>query len=388
MKKIKNYWFIVLFGLTLFFPLYGKKLEQNITLSGVTSATEEVELTKKTIGNGDYQTYLNDKWDANFSGKKALLKIRNQFLYSVCRISPNKNVVIGKEGYLYEPKYIYLENQIYAPASEDYFTTLGENLNKLQQLLNESGKELYVFVTPSKAHFCKEYIPDKYSFLSKEGEYAHTEYSKLIEVLEKNDIVYFDSIKYIEESGAKLGLGSPLFYKSGIHWSNSWGYNAANELLNLMREEGKYDLSKIEVTESKSDIPVYPSTDLYNSLNLILPADEQWYSAQMNVIEEGSDHPTIFLRGGSFMGQSLNGLIRCGIFGEDVHFENNYYHMNGYTQSKVLSGFDRYEEMDLDLLLGKSDILILEVNEAVIYKMGWGFIDYLLNHPEYLDYNY
>lgn len=388
MKFIKEKWFIIVFFLLMAFPLYGGIVDRNITLSGVTATPEPVVMTAETLGNGSYQTYLNDVWESDFPGKKILLKIRNQILYSVCQVSPNKNVIVGKDGYLYEPNYILFENQTYPPNSEEYFATLGTNLAQLKTLLEQNGKELYVFVTPSKADYCKEYIPDRYMALNHEDDYDYTNYSKLIEILDGNAINYFDSIAYINENLDTETEAGPLFYASGIHWNHAWGNRAAAQFLDYMDTKSKYDLSSVSVTTAPSDVPVYPDTDLYDSLNLLLPAEDNWYQTATVIDEAGADYPKVFYRGGSFMGQSLNSLIKAGVFSEDVHFENNYYFMDNYSLVYNLSAFNAYEEIDLDSLLGKSDILVLEVNDGAIYTMSWGFIEHLLEHPEYLDYNY
>ncbi len=383
--KIRDRWFVVLFIMTLLFPLYGWCLEANITLNGVTDNSEIIEANINNIKDGTYQTYLNDKWENSFWGKKFLLRIRNQSLYSLCKVSPNSNVVIGKEGYLYEPSYILFEIQAYPPSSEAYFTSLGENLSQLQKMLNDNGKELYVFITPSKAHFYKEYIPGRYSIINNEEAYTYTNYSKLLETLNNYKIQYYDSVKFIEENIHSNLLKSPLFYKSGIHWSHAWGENAAAQFLDYMNSCSKYDFSSINIKEFTADEAVTPSTDLYLSLNLLLDPKEQWYTTECTIEKNGNDKPNIFLRGGSFMGQSLYALIQSGVFGKDVQLENNYYFTDQYQFSHTLSSFTSYEEMDLDTLLGQSDILVLEVNEAFIHTMSWGFIDYLLENPQYLD---
>lgn len=383
--KIRDSWFVVLFMMTLLFPLYGWCLESNITLNGVTDNSKVIEANINNIKDGTYQSYLNDKWENSFFGKKILLKIRNQLLYSLCKVSPNSNVVIGKEGYLYEPSYILFEIQTYPPSSETYFTSLGENLSQLQRILNDNGKELYVFITPSKAHFYKEYIPDRYSIVSNEEAYTYTNYSRFLETLNDYKIQYYDSVKFIEENIHSNLLKSPLFYKSGIHWAHGWGESAAAQFLDYMNSCSKYDLSSISIKEFETDEAVSPSTDLYMSLNLLLDPKEQWYSTECAIEKIGNDKPNIFLRGGSFMGQSLYALIQSGVFGKDVQLENNYYFTDQYQFSHTLSSFTSYEEMDLDTLLGQSDILVLEVNEAFIHTMSWGFIDYLLENPQYLD---
>lgn len=382
---IGKYWFITLFAVTLLIPVYGSKLDEGITLSGVTAASEPVGMSIETLSNGTYQTFLNDAWENGFPGKKFLLRVRNQFLYSIFKVSPNSNVVIGKDNYLYEPAYILYETQISPPSSEEYFDTLGSNLAQLQELLEENGKELYIFITPSKAHFYREFIPTRFELLSDEDSYSYTNYSKLLETLEKNSLNFYDSVSFIERNLDSGILESPLFYKSGIHWSHPWANSAAAEFLDYMNSCSKYDLSSVSVSESISDVPIDPDTDLYSSLNLIAEAEEKWYSADCSIERPGNDRPNIFLRGGSFMGQSLIALVRAGVFERDVHFENNYYFTDQYSALSTLSSFKAYDEMDLDRLLGQSDILVLEVNEGAIQTMSWGFIDYLLEHPEYLD---
>lgn len=392
MKIIKKYWFVVIFAISIVFPIYGKWIEKNINLNGVESPIGKVTLSIDSVGNGTYQEYINDTWENKFPGKKVLVKLRNQFLYSCFSISPNTNVVIGKNKYLFEPEYIMFEEQIYKPSSEEYFNNLGKNLKKLQNLLDDNGKELYVFITPSKAHFFKDYIPSKYSFLSLNETYSCTNYSRLIEQMKRNGIPYFDSIEFINDHLGSSLFESPLFYESGIHWSHPWGEMCAAQFLDYINNSSKYSFGTLSVKEVASDLPVYPSTDLYSSLNLIMPPDEKWFTTEsiMSFPEEYSeaDKPNVFLRGGSFMGQSLNKLVSSGAFNKDVHFENNYFFTDRYAKTNTLSSFDAYSEMDLDRLLGQSDILILEVNEAAISKMSWGFIEYLLDNPQVLDRDY
>lgn len=384
-KWIKSRWFIIIFVLTLFLSVYGGILDRGIELGGVVAEADKVEFTLETVNEGKYQIYLNEVWERGFKGKKSLLRVRNQILYSLCKVSPNSNVILGKDKYLYEPIYILYETQAFAPCDEEYFTVLGENLLYLKQFLEKNNKELYVFITPSKAHFYREYIPDKYMLLGNEGMYKYTNYSKLLEVLEKKEINYYDSINFITESYEKGNLKSPVFYKSANHWSHAWGQSAASDFLKYINSQSKYNISVTNVQEVSSDYPIYPDADLYESLNLLFDADETWYNAETIVEVEGSDYPNVFLRGGSFMGQSLSALIVSGVFGEDVHLENNYYFTNQYTSTEFISDYMAYDEIDLDTMMGKSDILIIEVNEGAIPVMGFGFIEYLLEHTEFLD---
>ncbi len=380
--------FIIIFALTLLLPLYGRLLDGKLELSGVTGSTNPVELSSNTLADGSYQGYINDSFEDSFPGRKLLLKTRNQLLYSLLNVSPNSNVVIGKDKYLFEPQYILYETQVYAPADEEYFAALTDKLSTLNSLMQQNGKELYVFITPSKAHYYKDKIPDKLMTADMEAAYDYTNYDKLIESLDKSSITYFDSIGYIDEHLNDSSLEAPLYYKSGTHWSNPWGRTCAALFLDKMGENSRYDLSRVAVTEKKSDEPVFPDTDLYSSMNLLLEAKDDWYDSDVNVTYEGKDKPNFFVRGGSFLGQSISSLIRAGIFESDVHLENNNWYIDRYSAIGSISDYTAYDELPIDFLLGKSDILVLEINDAAIDKASFGFIDYLLEHPDYLDRDY
>ena len=85
------------------------------------------------------------------------------------------------------------------------------------------------------------------------------------------------------------------------------------------------------------------------------------------------------------MGQSLKRLVDVGAFGKNVHFENNYIYYENYSKIEWLSKFDAYDEIDLEQFMKDTNVVILEINEAAISNMTWGFIDYLLEHPEIIE---
>lgn len=77
---MKKRLFVILFTISLVFPLYGGIIGAHIPLNGVTQQAEKIEPNIATIGDGTYQSYLNDRWDNNFPGRSVLLKIRFGFL--------------------------------------------------------------------------------------------------------------------------------------------------------------------------------------------------------------------------------------------------------------------------------------------------------------------
>ncbi len=377
MKKLGCWIFIGVFVLICFYPLLGAKLDKKVELSGVTSQVKMEPFSVESVMSGKYQTGLNNWIENNFPGRSYMIKWRSQLRYSLLRESPNSNVVVGKDKYLFEPNYIERELGIKV-SNEAYFSELVVKLENLQAVLNDAGKELYIFITPSKAYFCNDKIPGYY--FASENKNGVNDYSLFMDCIEDSNLNYFDSRTFIESKNYPA-LEAPVFYSTGIHWSHSYGNSAAKAFSEYITTKSKWTLSSLKFEESEVSEPVWPDADLYQSMNLMKePKNVQYYSSKLSVVEEG-DRPNVFLRGGSFMGQSLSALVAAGVFGKNIHLENNYYFTDTYSKAGNLSSYTSYDEVSgIKDILNETDIFILEVNEANISGMSWGFIDYLLDY--------
>ena len=374
--------FILGFILMLLFPIYGGILDPYIILSGVSTEAALKPPTYESIMDGSYQSSLNTWVENNFPGRKLLIKARSQLMFSLLNESPNEHVIIGAENQLFEPQYIYYELGIHSTQEQKIQETI-DKLEDLQDLLNEQGKELYLFITPSKAHFNNEYIPSYFKLAKQPGE---NDYQKFSRLLKDSSLCYFDSPAYIENYSGD-DIEAPVFYSTGIHWSQPWGYSSVKAFWELMDAHSRWNLSKLSLSIFPSDVPIDPGTDLYDSLNLLEdPTGIQYYDASLSIAELG-DKPNVFFRGGSFIAQSVSGLINAGVINQDTYFENHRYYMDQYSSTGTISSLSAYDEMPvLAERLSNADILVLEVNEDKVYDPSFGFVDYLLEHPEFLNY--
>lgn len=393
MKKQGKKVFILLFFAILCYPLYGMILSRNIELSGVTQQTVKPQLNFTGLWTGDYQTQENTYYEQNFPGRSLLIKIRSQLLYSVFRESPNENVVIGKDDQLYEPAYIMWEEPALAYLmTEDEYTKLRDKLLAFRDLLAEHGKEFYIFISPSKAYYTQEDFPLRYKLLDTDRDNNAILFKRL---LESTDLSYFISRDYIDalrqpENCPEDLVDVPIFYSTGIHWSRPWGYYTAAAFYRMMQEKSRFDLSDIAIDVKRYDPHnvQWPDADLYQSLNLFTPPWDNYYTAEMRITREG-DKPNVFCRGCSFLGQGWAGLEQAGCFDLCLQYQNNFYRV--YRGSQVVvpdvttSSSENYEENPGWIpYLQQADIFVLEANEAGIYNLGMGIVDYLLEHPEIL----
>ena len=361
------------------YPMLGKiKLDEKFQLNGVSAEVVRPESQIRGILDGSYQEEVENYLHNKISGKNLLVRIHNQILYSFFNVSSNDNVVIGKDKHLFEPEYINYSLNMYGQPSDEEIDILVSKLEALDQLLASEGKELYIFITPAKTRYYKDKIPAIYQEFDNSSD-VNLAYDTFIAKIENSPLRYFDSINFIDTNKDQYDF--PLFYSTGIHWSRALGNTVAEEFNNYLCAKSQYDLGHIEVTLQKTSECKAPDADLYHILNLLLPTQLEYYDVDF-VTVPGSQQPSVFYRGGSFMGQSINSLILCRIFGDNIHFENNYYFTDYYSNAQTLSSFDAYEEFDVCGYLKNSDILILEVNEEKIFTMSWGFIDYILENYE------
>lgn len=377
-KRGKSCWLFAIFGVLLLYPIAGGKLDTYFTLNGVSTQAEKPELSLKAIMDGTYQEHMNAYLLENISGRNLLVRIHSQLLYSVFHTSSNNNIVIGSNEQLFEPEYLAYSLNIWGQPSEEEISGLVNKLLALNSALEADGKQLYIFITPSKARYYADNAPLSYKLCANTGA-TEVAYDKFIRGLDGSGLKVFDSIAYINEHRTEFEF--PLWYSTGIHWSRALGARIGEAFNQYLKETCGYNLGQIHVTQSKTRELIAPDADLYNILNLLVPPSEEYYSPQITS-EEGTDKPNVFFRGGSFMGQSLSNLVRNNIFNKDISFENNYYFTDNYSGGGTLSDFNAYDELDIPLYLEQSDLLILEVNENKIFTMSWGFIDYVLNYYE------
>ena len=373
MKRVS----IIVFILILLYPMFGSTIDDILQLEGVENEKEVVGFSVDNLWSGKTQDYLSDVWSEVIPGKALLVKLRNEIIFSFLKTSPNENVIMGKNDDLYEPAYIYWQTQIYEYSDEELDEAV-DKLIKVQQILK--NKDMYILITPSKARFNQSDFPVQLELLKTYGCPNADLYTRFIERLSKSNLRYFDSVEYISKNLNEKKY--PVFYKTGIHWSRLWGNYVAAEFANYITNTSEWDLPKLTVSSIETDLAKHPDADLLKTCNVFSSPYDKYYEPIVFVDEEERDKskPNFFCRGGSFMGQSLGMLIDLNIFAEYTYFENNYYRTSANVENTFISSYSAYDEFPVLSYLENSDIVVFEINEAAIYNMSFGFLDYLLEN--------
>lgn len=366
--------FIICIYALLMLGMTGQIVIRDSNLNGETLKKEKTEVSFQNIWSGkwqsDYQSYLT----GSLKIREWLIPIRNQIMYSVLKTSPNSNIVIGKNHNLYEEEYICFETQIYSPMTEDEINILVEKLTVLDKSLKDKEKNLFIFITPSKAEIYTEDIPDKYLKIAPSQKNPST-YNLFMEALNQTDIAYYDSTQDVRE--LKQTAEFHVFPKTGTHWSKVTAAICAQNLSDSMEEQLDIDLPECKIQYQKCEEPLHPDSDIYNLLNLLEKPDEIFYEPIIEITDTDKEDYTILARGGSFMGSSLHSLIQRDYFSRSYYMENTF----AICPEGVYSGnFDTYDLLPVQEMIEDSDIVFLEVNEEAIPRMSFGFIDYILEN--------
>ncbi len=229
---------------------------------------------------------------------------------------------------------------------------------------------MFIFITPNKANIYSENIPNRFLEIAPEKK-QKSNYDLFIESIKKTGLFYYDSIPDVKK--LKKTAKFRVFTKSGIHWSNVTAALCSQKLADSMEKQLKIDFPDMNVAYTPCEQPIDSDVDLYSLLNLIKEPKEKFYAPQITI--EGAGNGSVLLRGGSFMGASVFQLIQHDFFQKSYYLENTYYYdTDGFRL------FNSYDELPIRRMIEDVDIVFLEVNEATISRMSFGFIDYLLEN--------
>lgn len=358
-------------------------LEPQIILHGAFIPIEKPVKTFGKIYNGNFQLEEQAYFTVNFPLRNTYIKLHNQFVYSIFRQSPNKDIVLGINNNLFQEVYII----DYFHANGNLYQSIEptvQDLKYVQEELLKRGKKVAVIITPSKADFNEANIPEKYKLLKSDKK---RNYEIMLDYFNKYDIRYFDSNKYLKSIETESRI--PFFQRTGVHWNYVAASYAAENFCKFMNDlygAGQFSNIKTDGYDILN-IPLEQDVDIYNLMNTVHRISDNNYKNESYYKPKISENfipglrPTkIFVQGGSFQNQLVyalnqdpkNKISRIENTFVSLHDGKNY-------NIKSISDFDINQIID-------SDVFIFEVNVRNSYEMGFGFVqyfkEYLQTHKE------
>ena len=193
-----------------------------------------------------YEAYYND----HLPFRSQLIDLNSHLNYDVLQTSPNREVVKGKEDWLFYNNSLD-DNSVEAYKGMALFTEeelvrIGTNLLNLKTLAEANGVEEFVlFIAPNKERVYPEKMPDYYGTAAEQYRAK-----QLIEYLKANTditVVY----PYEELLEAKERYPQRLYYRLDTHWNGIGGYVGSCALL----EELGIDMPLLEELDIEETEP-------------------------------------------------------------------------------------------------------------------------------------
>lgn len=320
-----------------------------------------------------FATRVND-----YSGlRKSLIRINNQYDFTLYGLTHARGFILGKSGYLFEEDYIHEYNG-------DYFIGRAAIDKKLSRLKNVSDSlrahniPLILVYEPGKASFFPEYIPGRFHPESK----RETNSDYFIRRSRQLGLSFTDLNSYF--LAMKDTARHPLFPRYGMHWSLYAVPFAVDTLSRLIESETGKQLPDFKTSNlATSMTPKGTDNDIGELLNLACPLKPT-----------PGAYPSIVFQPGAK--KSVSALVIADSYyvnivedyGSKLFKTQDYWYYNNKLYPYQNNDPPRYvDKSDLRAKLETYDVVLLMVSEINLHCGFWNFADesFLAFHPEKKD---
>ncbi|MES2138784.1 MAG: hypothetical protein V4511_03695 [Bacteroidota bacterium] len=335
-------------------------------LSGSFTYTLNDTLTHTNWFNGTYTANKDKFLNEQFGFRNFFVRSRNSVFFSVFRVPTANGVVIGKDNFLYEEKYIN------SYIGKDF---IGQNAMKIKlqklKFITDTLKKINVDVilafAPGKATYYPEYIPDSY-FVNCDT--VNTNYKWAVKISKELGLNYIDYNALFKAK--KTTSKFPLFPKTGIHWSVYASYYAFDTLITYIEKVKHKQLPHFRYDKVKwSYNMMEPDEDIALALNTLVPPKP--FEMPYPIIEYcdtmNKYHPKIITIADSYWGSLYYSHITKYIFEKPEYW---YFYSQNLDYGPGVVDPLTY---NLKTKIENTDVIFLLFTESHIGNLGYGFIE-------------
>lgn len=340
----------------------------NTELVGAYTKTPLIAFTTDTWFDGSFQENWNLYADENIELRARLVCLKNEIHYDFFRESGNNTVVVGKDNYLFEKKYLT------SLIGEDYigYNTIQARVQQLKNArkkLKLMGKDLLVLIAPSKGYFNHEKLPQ--AFVVDSG--VKTNYRVYKDLLQGSGLPYINFNDYFLSIKNKTPY--PLIPRVGAHWSNYGAALACDSIIKKLEAMSGKKMNHFKINPTAvSDDSGFSEEDLEVILNLLKPLKNIPLAHPVLEFESDSSkyQPRVIAVSDSYYWniQMLEMPQHC--FANDAQFW--YYYKTVY---KTSVGAMPLSTVNIKAELDKADIIILMATEPNLAAFPFGFLEEL-----------
>ncbi len=347
-------------------------------LNGETHKVVIPKFSIESFNNHQFQLNLSKYLNQEVAFGAGLTRLYNQVEYSLFRNITNKNVVLGKNNYLYETWHIdtYYGKDF---VGKEFIKDQIKKLDTINSILKLNNTKLIVVLAAGKPSIYPEFIPE---YLKKEDT-PLTNYRVYSKQLKNSKIDFIDFNSWFMD--IKPNCNRNLFPKNGAHWSVDASLLVLDSLINYCDYLSDDSLNKLIIDSIiHQNQPLDPDNDISEITNLLFESTDDYYYPQFRYEKLHKPTKKIVIIGDSFFWtinqQALNSVFKKVQYW--FYFKHAY---QPYKKQKHIDEIDYIEEIK------DADFVMLFSSPSPLNKLGWGFIDktcrlLILNNqtPEYI----
>lgn len=371
---LKNTLFALLLGV-LFLPMLQKKwtLVQDPPLSGAFAHTSENLSDSLGWANwldGSFQTTTNKRIEEGIGFRNSLVRLYNQWQFSLFSKANAEGVLIGRQGQLYEEDYLRAATGEFF-LGEEVWQQKAHQLKALNDTLQKLGKQLVVIVEPGKGTVYPEHFPVKYAGKP----IGNDNYHAMVKHFSTAGLHLFDLNQAFRQWADTSAFD--LFPKTGTHWSYYGAVLAADSLFRYLE---KLFPGRIQTFDVQEIVPAHelrhPDDDIWLAMNLMTapPVGNVAYP-KLHFPEKPANAPKLLIVGDSFYFNWQNEQLLLNTFAD-----NHFWYYNKLIYNEVGAETGLVSDLDAVKAVLENDLILIMITERFHQNFAWGFDTFLYEH--------
>lgn len=173
--------------------------------------------------NFDYFDEFEKYFSEHFAFRQELVNADGRLKSTVFGTSPNKDVIVGKDGWLYYGATVndFLNINM---LSQRGINNILSNIELMNDYCSQHGADFLFMIAPNKNSVYPEYMP--FNYVSSDNK---DNYERLAESLKDKD--YWCDMK---ETILNTDSSMPLYHKTDTHWNNMGAYAGHVKLMEML----------------------------------------------------------------------------------------------------------------------------------------------------------
>jgi hypothetical protein len=343
-------------------------------LDGAVVYKENVPFSVSGWWDGSWQLKKEEYLNEQFGGRNFFVRLQHELDFRLFRKGHAKDLVIGRENYLFERNYI----QTYFGKDylgEDVLSGILDKVKKSQDILASYGKTQLLVLAPGKGSFYPEYFPCEYDSFKR----GPTNYESMIRLAVDKNIHFIDFSTYMRSQKSKSTFS--LYPKYGVHWSIYAMAIAQDSITRYIEHKRGIRIPHLVWKDVSIKNAHDIDYDIASGMNLLsyLNGPKMAYP-NVYIDSTGATSRTSLLVISDSFYQGIFNMGYSDLFDKSHfwYYYNEVYPEN-FTAPTTIANVNFIDQ------IAQHDVIMLMATEQNLPGVGWGFVDDVINKMQPAD---